>query len=314
MTDQLGKERPMMAESLSRQFTKDVDRLVRGESPTTGPIEPEHETMLQAAELLAQETRPFRRARPGFQAELQARLMAQLPEVTRPWWQRVLSPSPRRPLLALPHGVAGLLAVFALVTVALGTVAFVPGVQAQLWRVIGASAPTGTQRVSETPFPGSTPVTTTNQETGETRTLYQGPLHRTAQEDVSWEEAREAVDFPLGQPLYLPKGAHLSRIELVSVPGTEGQVQDRRVAIIYRVGESDLLLEQRRAPSVRLGTPPGATTVSVKGVPGWTVTDENTILVWATERVSYSMNGYLPLEEMLRIAESVAPQDGLMSP
>ncbi len=79
------------------------------------------------------------------------------------------------------------------------------------------------------------------------------------------------------------------------------------MALFYRVGESDLVLEQRPAPSVKLGPPPGVETVSVKGTPGWTHTNENTILVWATDRVSYTLNGYLAPEEMLKIAESVAP-------
>ncbi len=211
--------------------------------------------------------------------------------------------------LTMKKGIA--LASLALLSLALGTVAFVPPLQAEAMRLLGrpapVAAPAAVQRASETPFPGSTPVKITDATTGESHTIYQSPSQKSTIQTVTWEDAQAAVDFPLARPAYLPEGAKLERIQLVSMPDGSGGVQWRGVTLFYAVGDDELAVEQRPAVGPRLGTPPGATTVSVKGSPGWTVTHENTILTWRTDKVSYDLSGYLPLEEMLKIAESLEP-------
>lgn len=192
--------------------------------------------------------------------------------------------------------------------IALGTVAFVPPVQAQFLRVVGVSAPAGVARMSETPIPGTSMRTLmVDPKTGETRTLYMGKSYETTRQAVSWDEARKAVDFPLRQPTYLPAGAKLARTELVTVPDADGKVRERGVVLFYTVGDSELALEQWPAFSAWPGTPPGARTVAVKGAPGWGVSDSNTILTWQTDKARYTLNGYLSQEEMLKVAESLAP-------
>ncbi len=250
-----------------------------------------------------------------------SRLQASVVKEARPspwrlttWFSR-LAPGAGRVTQAFQGGLTmkkGLaLASLALLTLALGTVAFVPPLQAEALRLLGRSAPVAApvavQKTSDTPFPGSTPVTSTDATTGESRTIHVGPSQKSNLQAVTWEEARAAVGFPLAKPSYLPEGAKLDRIQLVSMPDGNGGVQWRGAMLFYAVGDDELAVEQRPALGPRLGTPPGATTVSVKGNPGWTVTDENTILTWRTDKVAYNLSGYLPLEEMIKIAESLEP-------
>ena len=201
------------------------------------------------------------------------------------------------------------LAALAALVIAVSTVALVPSVRAQfLQRVLGISAPAGTGRLSETPIPGGSSITVTDAETGETQTWYLGEIQETTYQTVSWDEAQAAADFPLRQPAYLPEGTELTRVELVSVPDGEGEIEERGVVLWYVVGDSELVLEQWPAFPEVLPPPPGVTAVTVNGAPAWTawtVSDENTILTWQTAEARYNLNGYLPLEEMLKIAESL---------
>ena len=198
------------------------------------------------------------------------------------------------------------LAALAALVIAVSTVALVPSVRAQfLQRVLGISAPAQTGRISETPIPGGSSITVIDEETGKTKTMYMGEMHETTYQTVSWDEAQAAVDFALRQPAYLPKGAELTRVELVSVPDGEGEIEEQGVVLWYVVGDSELVLEQWPAFPGVLPPPPGVTAVTVNGASGWTVSDENTILTWRTAEARYTLNGYLPLEELLEIAESL---------
>ncbi len=205
--------------------------------------------------------------------------------------------------LTMKKGFA--LAALAALVIAVSTVALVPSVRAQFLRVVGISAPAGTGRLSETPIPGGYPITVINEETGETQTLYLGQMHGTTRQTVNWDEAQAAVGFSLRQPAHLPEGAELARVELVTVLGANGYPREQGVVLWYVVGDSELVMEQWSAFPKALPLPPGVTTVTVNGAPGWTVSDENTILTWQTAEARYNLNGYLPLEKMLKIAESL---------
>jgi len=246
-------------------------------------------------------------------SRLQARLAGEAcpsPSWWLPAWLQRLAPDAGRIKQILKRGLTMkkgfALAALAALVIAVSTVALVPSVRAQvLKRVLGISAPAGTARLSETPIPGGSSITATDTETGETKTMYLGKIHETIRQTVSWDEAQAAVDFSLRQPAYLPEGAELTRVELVSVPDGDGEIEERCVVLWYVVGDSELALEQRPAFPEVLAPPPGVTAVTVNGAPGWTIGDENTILTWQTAEARYNLDGYLPLEEMLKIAESL---------
>ena len=261
----------------------------------------------------------------AFQQRLEARLVATLQqqqevrtlgtmsqdkgEARSPSWFRRLAPGVGRINqifeggLTMKKGFA--LAALAALVIAVSTVALVPSVRAQFLRVVGISAPAGTGQLSDTPIPGGHLITVINEETGETQTMYMGEMHETTRQTVSWDEAQAAVDFSLRQPAYLPEGAELTRVELVSVPDGEGEIEERGVVLWYVAGDSELVLEQWPAFPEVLPPPPGVTTVTVNGAPGWAVSDEHSVLIWQTAEARYTLNGYLPLEEMLEIAESL---------
>ncbi len=105
-----------------RRFDDALDRLARGEAPPDPPADADDRALLDTARTLAAGLRPLRQARPGYQAGLEARLLARLPEATRPWWRRLPRPAPpagRRRLVALTALLA--LAVLATGTVATGS-------------------------------------------------------------------------------------------------------------------------------------------------------------------------------------------------
>lgn len=236
-----------------------------------------------------------------------------LPIPTPTWFRRLVSGVGRTNQIveggiAMKKGFA-VTAIAALVmALSVSVMALVPSVRAEILRIVHGSAPAAlVGRLSETPFSGGVPVTMTDVETGKSTTAYLGKMHETARQTVSWDEAQMAVGFPLRQPTYLPDGAELARVELVTVPDADGHPRDQRVELVYILGDSELMLEQSPAFPEVLGPPPGAETVTVNGAPGWTVvSDENSILSWQTSEARYFLNGYLPLEEMLKIAESIS--------
>lgn len=76
----------------ARHLSDDIDRLIRSDTPGTATTDPEHRALLAAATLLNRELADLRTARPGYQAALEARLLAQLPTTRLRWWQRLVLP------------------------------------------------------------------------------------------------------------------------------------------------------------------------------------------------------------------------------
>lgn len=93
----------MTTESMSKEFGEDLDQLVRGETPITESMngDDEYRALIETAQVLTNRFRPLRPARPGYQAQLEARLIAQLSRATPPWWRRIATgiehpvPAPR---------------------------------------------------------------------------------------------------------------------------------------------------------------------------------------------------------------------------
>ncbi|MFN8513645.1 MAG: hypothetical protein U0841_13875 [Chloroflexia bacterium] len=77
----------------ARHLSDDIDRLTRGDTPGTATNDPEHRALLAAATLLNRELADLRTARPGYQAALEARLLAQLPPARPRWWQHFAFPA-----------------------------------------------------------------------------------------------------------------------------------------------------------------------------------------------------------------------------
>lgn len=102
----------------ARHLSDDLDRLARGDDPRSGPADPARRALLDASALLDRELRGLRAARPGYQAALEARLLARLPTVRRCWWHRLAAPA--RP--AVPRTVV-IVAALALVIIVAGTAA-----------------------------------------------------------------------------------------------------------------------------------------------------------------------------------------------
>jgi outer membrane lipoprotein-sorting protein len=105
------------------RFGEELDRILRCEAPST-PAAGDHD--VATARLLADNLSRLRQSRPTYQAQLEARLLARLPEATRPWWVRTIAPLPRRngraPSTARRRMLAGL-AAGVVGAVALGSVA-----------------------------------------------------------------------------------------------------------------------------------------------------------------------------------------------
>ena len=131
------------------RFSEELDRILRGE-PSPSPADADRD--LATAQLLADGLGQLRQARPTYQAQLEARLLARLPDATRPWWRRAIAPAPhrngrapsaprRRTLVGLAAGVAGIMA--------LGTLAFPLG---QPREVSAAEIFEKAQSLAENPF------------------------------------------------------------------------------------------------------------------------------------------------------------------
>ncbi len=101
----------------ARHLSEDIDRLTRGEAPHE-TADPEHRALLDAAARLDRAARGRRAARPGYQAALEARLLARLPLTRRRWWHRFAAPA--HP--AFSRALMGV-AVLALVVAVAGTAA-----------------------------------------------------------------------------------------------------------------------------------------------------------------------------------------------
>ena len=75
--------------------------------PAATTDEREHRDLAATTQLLHDRLGELRRPRPGFQSDLEARLVARLPEASRPWWRRTLAPAAFRPDPARRNGRAG---------------------------------------------------------------------------------------------------------------------------------------------------------------------------------------------------------------
>lgn len=99
------------------------------QSRTGAPADPPHDAdrdLATATEYLADSLGRLRQARPAFRAGLEARLVARLPEATRPWWRRSFFSAPRRAgsaTVARRRALVGLAAAVA-AGLSLGSVAF----------------------------------------------------------------------------------------------------------------------------------------------------------------------------------------------
>lgn len=132
---------------------------------------------------------------------------------------------------------------------------------------------------------------------------------------VSLDVARQRMPFPVSQPAYLPHGAELAGVMATKAGTSAGQT----VALLYSDGlrivqatesppEPDSLEEMLKTPPFVL--------VEVDGVPamGHEPGEFNGIggtsrypggVVWWKDGVGYSVAGDLPLDELVRIAESL---------
>ncbi len=77
-------------------LSQGAGRLGAGEAPNRDREEREHRDLAATELLLHERLGRLRRPRPGYQARLEATLVARLPEATRPWWRRPIAPASRR--------------------------------------------------------------------------------------------------------------------------------------------------------------------------------------------------------------------------
>lgn len=107
-----------------QRLNDDVERLARGETPAEPPDDREYRELVEAAQVLSRELRPLREARPGYQAQLAARLQVQLPQARCPRWRSLFAV--RRPIVPSPRLAILAAVVVVLLVFAGGTVATVP--------------------------------------------------------------------------------------------------------------------------------------------------------------------------------------------
>ena len=315
---------------IDQEFSKNLDQILQGETAEAcDSVSDEYRATLEFAEMLAR-SKPF--PRPTFQDGLKRSLMARLENVRRP-----LRPMARaesgwrvywRPALAATLSVCLLAGIF---------FAFPP---AQSWAqgviraVMGKLIVTGEQTWAERIWPEF--------ESGE----YEKNYERVPEDwPRRWtlDELQEKIDFPLLLPSYLPEGYHqdsLIPIPLLS-PSTDDepaqhQFSYRGIQVIYSDGSPDgtiCLNEGKLAGTKRFPVgQAGVREVVVRGVPAVWVEgaplalkksgfpvgqitrnlEAMNVLLWEEGGIGFELSTTdldLPLEEMLRIAESMSRSD-----
>lgn len=126
--------------------------------------------------------------------------------------------------------------------------------------------------------------------------------------DVTITEARERSPFPLKQPAYLPAGYHLSGVTLVDRGGN-----DIDVILRYASGKKELTLIQVYTlgeTGSGVGFDVDDTTlkrVNVQGHQGILLSakDGTARLAWTDKRVTYTLSGPLPGDELIKMGNSL---------
>jgi len=315
---------------IDREFSKNLDQILQGETAEAcNSVSEEYRATLEFAEMLAR-NKPF--PRPVFRDGLKRLLMTKLGEVHRP-----LRPTAGvesgwrvywRPALAASLVVCFLVGVFLALPPARGWA------QGVIRAVIGKLMVTGEQTWAERVWPEF--------ESGE----YEKNYERVPEDwPRRWtlDELQEKIDFPLLLPSYLPPGYRqdsLIPIPLLSLPADDEQAQRqfsyRGIQVIYSDGSPNgtiCLNEEklagtkrfpvgqagvrevvvRREPAVwiegasltlkKSGFPVGQTTRNLEAM---------NVLLWEEGDISFELSTTdleLPLEEMLKIAESMGESD-----
>lgn len=126
--------------------------------------------------------------------------------------------------------------------------------------------------------------------------------------DVTIEEARQMVPFPLHQPAYLPAGYHLSRITVVN----RGE-NDVDVILRYVSGRKELTLMEVHTPGEAgsgVAFDVDDTTrkrVVIQGNQGIILSakDGTSRLTWTDRMVTYTLSGPLPGDELIKIGNAL---------
>lgn len=126
-------------------------------------------------------------------------------------------------------------------------------------------------------------------------------------ENVTLEQAKARAGFALGLPSYLPNGARLAEVQLLT------EASGHRVALHFETTLGVFTLQQWKTDPKLTPYLPGehATKVTIGSATGWLTTitaDGHTTysIIWDKGGTSYSLHGSLSADELLKIARSVA--------